>query len=158
MDLDELRKLLASLNDVGSPPPAGLQSMVERALEVRDEQEQREREERRRVAAEERLDRRVADLAEKLGLDPTQQQGMRQVLSERDLVRDQFMEQMRGGGFAGADRETIRDQAQTLYEESNTQIQSLLSPAQWEQYQELDDRGGNFMRGRNFGGGGRGGR
>ena len=161
-ELQELRDLVASFKSIEKAPPARFQDMVELTIETLEDQERAERDERRRIEREQRMDRQIADLTEKLGLDPNQSTQMRDLLTNRDLERDQFFQAMRDGS-GNMDRDTIRTQMRTWSEDYNLKIQGVLSPQQFESYEETNsgrggwgnwgdrsDRGGR-------GGGGRGG-
>ena len=159
-DLAEIEALLASLNKPDQPPPAGLQRLVERALEDKEARERAEREEAERIRREERLDERMARMAEELGLDPTQKEQVRAALWKREEAMAAMWREMRNasgrGSFLG-DREAVREKFAAIRDASVQAIQAALSPAQFEQYQEKfeNDRFGG--RG-GFGGGDRGGR
>jgi hypothetical protein len=73
---------------------------------------------------------------------------MRKVLTERDLQRSDFFRGMRDGGGAGFDRDSIRESMRLQNEAFNTQVQSILNPQQFEQYQGMNsDRWGSWGRG-----------
>ena len=153
-DLAELRELAAALQSPNVPPPPQLQMAVERAIEVREAEEEAERDARRAQEREERVDRRVADLTETLDLDLNQSRAMRDVMFEFDTRREETFRTMReeGGGF---DREAMRTAFTTLRTDYNNSVQAVLTPQQWETYQTEVDTG---WRGAGFGGGGFGGR
>ncbi|MDP6739306.1 MAG: hypothetical protein QF404_04745, partial [Planctomycetota bacterium] len=107
-----------------------------------------------------RMDRTMDDLTTKLGLDPSQSDQMRKLLTDRDIQRSEFFSGMRGGNGAGFDRDTIRESMRVQGETFNTQLQTFLSPQQFEDYQGMNT-GGPGGWGRGGGGrdsGGRGGR
>ncbi|MDA1266248.1 MAG: hypothetical protein O2816_14295, partial [Planctomycetota bacterium] len=151
-DISAIEAMLAALNKPDQPAPAGLQTMVDRAIEGREERERLAKEAEDLANREERLDERMDEISEKLGLDITQRGAVRDALWDRDEARNAMFGQMRGGG-GGMDREAMG----TMFEEINTKataaLQSTLSPAQYEMYQEEypDRRGGGGF------GGGRGG-
>lgn len=152
-DLAAMREMLASFKSVEAAPPARFQNMVELAIEAREGREQAERDARREEQRLERMDRTIEDLTTKLSLDPNQSNEMRKVLTERDLQRSDFFRGMRDGGGAGFDRDSIRESMRIQGEAFNTQVQSILNPQQFEQYQGMNsDRWGGW------GGGSRGGR
>jgi gas vesicle protein len=157
LDVEGLAELLASLNEPDKPAPAGLATMVERAIEDKEEREQQERDAERQAQREQRLDERMNEMADKLGLDQGQKNSLRTSLLERDEARGEFFESLRngGGGFgAGMDRDGMRTAMEEITNKSNMAIQSSLSPAQYEQYQEEYSDSGF---GRGGWGGGRGG-
>lgn len=156
VDLEAIEELLASLSKPDQPAPAGLATMVERAIEDKETREREERDAERQAEREQRLDDRMTEMAEKLGMDAGQKESVRTALAERDQARGEFFESMRnGGGFAGMDRDSIRASMEEITNKTNASIQSSLSPVQYEQYQEsyAESGFGNWGRG----GGGRGG-
>lgn len=160
LDVDQLKDLLASFEAMEAAPPAKFQSMVDRAIESREERERLEREERRRQERDERLAERVAEMAGKLGLDAGQQSALTDVLTAREAEREEVFRALREGGTWG-DREALRETFVTLAATTNAQIQGVLTEQQYAQYQELygGDRGGfgGFRGGGDFRGGDRGG-
>jgi hypothetical protein len=149
VDLEQLEAMVASLNRPDLPAPAGLQRWVEQALEDKQAREKAERELEERIKREERLDERMVEITEKLGLDGRQTEEVRNALWERDEARGAFFRDMRGGGFAGLDREAIRASMTTITTNANTALQSSLSPAQFELYQkEYPGRGDRGRGGR----------
>jgi hypothetical protein len=154
IDVDELRDLLASFQTPDVAPPPRFQSLVDQAIEAREERERAEREEQRRLEREQRMDEQVARIAERLGLDPNQQAGMREILVERDQMREDMFTALRNNGGPPGDRGAMREVFQEMTQKTNAKLQALLTPQQYEQYQDqFADRGG---RG-GFGGRGRGG-
>lgn len=158
VDLAAIEQLLASLSKPDQPAPAGLATMVERAIEDKETREREERDAERQADREQRLDERMTEMAEKIGMDAGQKESVRTALAERDQARGEFFETMRnGGGFgAGMDRDSIRTSMEELTNKTNSAIQSSLSPVQYEQYQEsyAESGMGNWGRGGTRGGGG----
>ncbi len=134
-------------------PPTQLHGAVEDALRTIREQEDRDRDERRRQAELERLDRRLEDLAEQLGLAPYQTNDMRTILLAEDEQRDAMFAQARESG----DFFDVRDTMRELRDQTQAKVAEVLTPAQYEKYQELD-RGWGFGGGRGRGGDDEGGR
>lgn len=154
-DADALNALLASLNQPDQPPPAGLQRLVERALEDKESRELLAKEEADRIRREERLDERMAEMAEKLGLDSRQREDVRTALSQRDEARTAFFREMRdgAGGWGGGDRDAMRESMTAISTKATTALQGSMSPAQYEQYkEEYPDRFGGGGRDRGRGG------
>jgi len=159
-DLAAMQEMLASFKSVETAPPARFQDMVELAMEAREERERAERDARRDEQRSERMDRTMEDLTTKLSLDPGQSGQMRKVLTDRDIQRSEFFSGMRGGNGAGFDRDTIRESMRVQGETFNTQLQTFLSPQQFEDYEGMNTSGfggwGSGRGGRDSGG--RGGR
>ncbi|HJM58844.1 MAG TPA: hypothetical protein QF446_16135 [Planctomycetota bacterium] len=156
-DLAAMREMLASFKSVETAPPARFQDMVELAIQAREDREEAERDARRDEQRNERMDRTMDDLTTKLGLDPSQSGQMRKLLTDRDIQRSEFFNGMRGGNGAGFDRDTIRESMRVQGETFNTQLQTFLSPQQFEDYQGMNTGGwGRGGGGRDSGG--RGGR
>lgn len=159
-DLEAMREMLASFKSVETAPPARFQDMVDLAIEAREDRERLERDARRDEQRNERMDRTMEDLTTKLGLDPNQSGQMRTLLTDRDIQRSEFFSGMRGGNGAGFDRDSIRESMRIQGETFNTQLQTFLSPQQFEDYQGMNNSGfggwGSGRGGRDSGG--RGGR
>ncbi len=150
-EIASLRDLLASFKSVEVAPPARFQDMVELAIETREERQEVEREVRRAEQREERLDRTMDDLTTKLGLGPGQASDLRTVLTDRNQERDEFFRQMRDPAST-IDRGSIRDLLSEKNKTYDAQIQTILSPQQWEQYGAMDTGGmGGFGGGRGRG-------
>jgi len=93
-ELEELRSLLAAMRD----PEARPEQFEEVVLDVIAAKEQREREardERRREQEAERMEARIADLTEKLGLDGYQAGEMKRILTDEQTARNEFFQKMR---------------------------------------------------------------
>jgi hypothetical protein len=140
-ELDELRDLLAAVRD----PETGseqLESLVLNVLEAKEDRERAERDERRREALEARLDERLADLTEKLGLNTYQAGELKRVLTSEQEARDTFFAEMRETGTW--DREAMRDGMEEIRTTTRTELQTVLSAGQYEQYVEQDTGFGSF--------------
>jgi DNA repair exonuclease SbcCD ATPase subunit len=157
--IEELESALGG--DVGTIDPASY-ATFNAFMEQREAEEQREREQQREERALERIDQRVTQLTETLGLDATQARQMRDVLRDESSRRDAMMQAIRESG----EWSDAREQMRSLRDEINETVSSFLTPAQYEKYQESggNDFGrgrGGFFRGADGGGpggGGRGGR
>jgi hypothetical protein len=119
---------------------------------VRDEQEvmEEERAQRRRDRWESRARRRLGELAEAVQLSESTQEEILQLWSAefaqaRSLVRE--------GRAGGRDFGDIRGEMRQLFEDTDAQVQSMLSEEQFAAYQEARQS----MRRRGRGGPGRGG-
>lgn len=154
--LDEIRDLLAALQQPNAPAPPQLRSMVERALADREAEEKAAEEARREQQLLDRLDERVAKLATDLGLDANQAKLMKDTLYASDKRRGEMFAAMRNGDAPTMDRDAMRASMEEFRDGVNAQLQTFLTPAQFDAYQESND--GGFGRG-GFGGfgGGRGG-
>ena len=161
-DLEEVREMVAALQDPSKAAPGGLETLV---LDVIDEKEQREEEARRlrrEEVMQERLAQRVARLGEELGLSPYQEQEMLTVLTTESAKRDACFTEMRETG--AWDRDAMREAMGELRQETMTSLGTVLTPDQLQRYEESEgDRGfgrggfGGGRRNRDGGGGGGGG-
>jgi Spy/CpxP family protein refolding chaperone len=108
-------------------PEAGAQS----------EQQGRARPERgQRMDPAQRVERRVGMLTERLQLSQTQATQIRQILTQES-------EQMRAifeKGQAGADRETLRPQMQSLRQDTEKKIDAVLTEEQRKTYSEWQEQ------------------
>jgi len=161
-EIDELRGLLSAVRD----PETGseqLEGLVLNVLEAKETRERAERAERRSEALAERMDERVADLTEKLGLNGYQAGEMKRILTTEQTSREGFFIEMREGG--SWDRTAIRDGMEEIRTEARSSAQAVLSASQYDQYVEQDSgfgfggfgrRGGDEAGGNTGGGGQRG--
>lgn len=127
---------------------------VETVLELKAEEDRLAREQKRAQTEAQMLEDRLAKLQTDLGMDSRQVDGMRQIFIESDAKRSEMRDAMRGqaNGDAPADFQTMRTQWQSLQDGMNLQIQGVLTPSQYEQYQTTNsDRGFGGGRG-GFGG------
>ena len=156
-DLREIVELHRAASEVSLANP-GLYASVEQALvDIRD-QEEADRRAEAEAARVERLEERLADAAEKLGLDGYQMDGMRTVVVDSQTLMNALMQQMRDGDGDWGD---MRDQMGEIREQAELGLQGILTAEQWEQMEEErltrglipSSRGG----GRDFGGFGGGG-
>lgn len=162
-ELSALKQLVqGSAPSAAAPGAPVLYANVKGALEDIRAQEDAERDERRRQAEAERLERDLERMASELALAPYQTDELRRVLTERNDLRAQMFEQMRAGG---GDYEAMREQGRANIERLEGQIKATLSEEQFTGFQEkfglmnFGGRGGGGFRGfgRSGGGGGGGG-
>ena len=160
---DAVRNVLASMDDteaIAATPK--LEKAVEAVIEMREERRSLERDQKRAEAEEKRLEDRLAKLQTDLGLDQNQLNSMRSIYQDQDEQRAGLRDKMTELRDAGGSRDDVRALWTDLRDSTNTAIQGVLSPTQYETYQESNqnDGGGRGGRGNNGGGGGggRGGR
>lgn len=158
----QVTDLAAALKNPQSPEAASLRSSVRVAMEQIREEESVERDREREDRNLARIDERLNELQTELGLDSVQMKSMREVMLVQSQKRSELFESMREGSM---DRSEIRSQMGALRDETNTSLQGILTPMQFEDYEALEgDRGfggrGGGRGGREdpAGGGGRGGR
>lgn len=165
-ELGSLKDLAAALDAVDGTPPAQLQSLVLDVLASKEAQDRAQRDQRRLEATQDRVNERVTQLREELGLNSRQANDMGRVLLNEQVRRDEFFGKMREG-FVG-DRESIRDEMHTIRGDARTELEKILAPDQYDRYVELEDsrrgfggwsdRGRESRRSDGGGGGRRGGR
>jgi chromosome segregation ATPase len=117
------------------PSPRELATVKQALAEIRkqeDEEQQKRRDERRKQFLQERL----ADLQAKIGLSPQQVDGLSAVWNDAQTKREALFQQMRDGTGNPAE---MRTAMQTIREESEKAIQSLLTPAQYTDYQKIQE-------------------
>jgi len=141
---DDLVQLSASLK----PPTQRESSVVRLVLEEIKAEEDAKRTEERRVREDNRLDEQITRLTESLGLDPGQAKSMRSILANQTIRRTEMFAAMRDGA-GGIDRTTMRETFSELNNETNNQVQLVLSPTQYDNYTENN---GNRGFGRDWGG------
>ena len=108
-------------------PDAGAQS----------EQQGRTRPERgQRMDPAQRVDRRVGMLTERLQLSPAQATQVRQILTQESEQMRVIFEK----GQAGADRESLRPQMQSLRQDTEKRIDAVLTEQQRKTYGELREQ------------------
>jgi len=154
-ELGDLLKELAK-EDLAVVTPAA-RDTVEAVLEQREEERRQEREQERAERMEEFRENRLAEMQQKLGLDNNQLAQMRDHMAEGE----QAMRDLWGNeDIRAMDREARRDLFTQMREDADQRVRGILTPAQYEIYQEegydnpFGRRGGGGQRG----GGGRGGR
>lgn len=158
-ELGDLLKELAE-EDLAVVTPAA-RDTVEAVLEQREEERRKEREQERAERMEELRENRLAEMQQKLGLDNNQLAQMRdQMQASEQAMRDLWSNE----DIRSMDREERRDMFTQMREDADQAVRGILTPAQYETYQEegydnpFGRRGGGAPRGGNNGGGGRGGR
>lgn len=150
----DIADLAAALNDPKSAQSMGLRKSVRSAMEQIKEEDDAVRQQQREDRDLARIDERLTDLQDKLGLDQVQKRSMREVLLAENTKRSEMFSAMRNGGM---DRTEIRSSMEELRTETKTSLGNILSPMQLEDYEKIESesRWGGGNRG---GGGGRGGR
>jgi len=149
---EELEQLVGALRDNDAQLPDSLKAGVTNAVRDLRAEEERERDERRRTAVEQRIEDDLAELTSKLGLDNTQVAQVRTVMQKSEQARTAAFTAAREQGDFGGMREKMR----SLRQESNDELQKVLTPVQFTQYEEW--REGERDRDRGGRGGDRGGR
>jgi hypothetical protein len=142
--VDQLRRLTAALEDPGTPLPENLLAGVSSALQTIREEEDRERDEQRRAAEAERFDERIVDLTDRLGLTLVQTDQMRGHMETMSDRRSELMREARDSGDFGS----IRQQMRGLRDEANAGLGEILTPAQFDDYREIEREEGNPFGGR----------
>jgi DNA repair exonuclease SbcCD ATPase subunit len=133
----------------GELPPAFVASVGQALKEIRDE-EDRQREVKRSEERSARIEQRLTELQEELGLSGYQVTEMRGALTTLEEKRDALRQSLYA---SGGDRREMFEAFRTLYEETSAQLQTILTPEQFAQYQQSDrGRFGGFGR-RGDGGG-----
>ena len=157
---DIVKDVLGSLDTgdgtVVAATPA-MQAAVESVLDMREDRERQEREAKRAEAQVKRLEDRIAKLQTDLGLDQNQTNSMRTVLQDEETLRNEARTKMREARDSGnMDMGNLRQVWTDMTDTTNQAVQGILSPSQYEQYQESQpsNRWGGGGRG-NTGGGGR---
>ena len=143
-------ELAAALKNPQSSEASGLRQMVATALEEVQTAEQDERQLEREQREVDRIVERMGEYSEKLGLDAVQKQSMQDHLIDSSKKRNELFTTMRNGDVP---REDIREAFTTQREDSDAALGRILSPAQLETYNAMNEERGGL-----FNGGGRGGR
>ncbi len=150
----DLQALLASLRNPGDGVPAALQDTVAEAIKNIEAEEDAERTARRAEQRAERLDTRLTELQTKLGLDNTQVENMKTVLTDAEVKRTTAFTELRESGDWQNGRELMR----TMRDETNAALGQIMTPAQMEMYETEGGMGRDWGGGRGgTGGGNRGG-
>jgi len=126
-ELREIVELHRAASEVSLANP-GLYASVEQALVDIREQEEADRRAEAEAARVERLEERLTEAAEKLGLDGYQVDGMRTVVVDSQTLMNDLMQQMRDGD---ADWGDLRDQMGDIREEAELGLQGILTADQW---------------------------
>jgi hypothetical protein len=150
-ELELLRGLLAAL---GTSPAesAPLEGLVSGLIEQHEEREREARAEERRSAAAERVEERVAQLADELGLSSFQSGELQGILLEEELGREAFFDEVRETG--AFDRDLARARMKDLRNATLAAARLVLTPAQYDGY--VASRPDNALADRNLPGGGGG--
>ena len=126
--------------------PDGL--LEEKIRDVVAEREKADREERdrRRTEFETARQNELMDKLNELGLNSYQQEQLTAILAKRRESMSKFREAMfsREGGV---DRGALRDEMHTVREQTNTEIQELLTTDQYAAFQQMDSSGRGSGRG-----------
>jgi hypothetical protein len=122
--------------------PDEFQVLVENALQEIRAQEERERELEREQQILERVDRRLEELSEELGLTGYQVDAMRPILVERDAKRMELSEKVRESGSWMAFREEYTE----LREATLERLADVLTPEQLERYERSENPFGGGRR------------
>jgi len=148
----EVRNWMASFEDQNGQVPEGFVASVGDALDKIREQETKERQQQMADAQAERLEERLTELQDELGLSQYQVDELRPVLTAQNLRRAELF----AGGWENIDRSTMREDMEAIRTETDKALATILTPEQLEGYEanERQNRGGFG----GFGGGGRGGR
>jgi hypothetical protein len=141
---EEVAALLAAYEDP-EQTPEGLETVILGVVQAQEEREREERDARREEEWQERLDEQMQEYAEKLGLNGYQATEMRTALDDQRTASSDLWQQRRDGGMGRTD---MRDAFGEIRENTQTTLQGLLLPNQYEQYETMqDDRGGGWGRG-----------
>jgi len=132
----------------GELPPRFRDSVATALEDIRAEEE-RDRDDRRREAVEQRLEDRLDELAIELQLEPYQTDQLRGVISTDTVRRGEIMTEARESGDWGS----LRDAFSESREETRLAVAEILTSEQMEKYEAM----GNDRGFRGFGGGGNGG-
>ncbi|HED64085.1 MAG TPA: hypothetical protein ENJ09_00890 [Planctomycetes bacterium] len=113
--------------------PEVFQARVDEALQRIREREEEQRIQEREQARAERIENRLAQLEEDLGLSPYQVDEMRTFLTDQEKRRAELWQSL---GDGTGDRTTIREGMRALREESDATLTTILDPGQLEAYRE----------------------
>ena len=142
----------ASLPAVDAPE---FEMAVAAAIENIEAREREERAAEREAREAERMEERLAEMRTKLGLDQFQETEMRTLMLESAQKFDETRDLVRSGEL---DRGEIRQVFTDIRTDAEDTLQSILTPAQYQQYQDENMGGfGGFGGGRQRGGDGPGG-
>jgi hypothetical protein len=150
---DDLRALAAALSDPNAPLPEGLRQGVTEALSEIREQEDRERRERFQDAARTMMDERIDEIAVELGLGSYQTDELRKLYGDQMARMTESIDAARASG----DYSGMRDSMTAMRDEARVELQRILTPAQYQRFE--DERLGRGLTGAPggfFGGGGAG--
>ncbi len=134
--IDELETVAMTAQPGESP--AELEARILAVLQAKEDEVSQERDERRRVFLEDRLNERMLELEKELNLTGRQSESMRSVLAEEQIGRDAFFQRMREDQIF--DRDTVRETMRELHQTASAELKQILDPYQFERYQEMEDR------------------
>ena len=97
------------------------------------------------------MEDRLAKLQTDLGLDQTQVDSMRGIFQNQTVKVDEMRQSMREARDSGLDMGSMREMWTGLRDDTNTAVQGILSPSQYEQYEESNSNRGWGGRGRGGG-------
>lgn len=155
---DEVRSWMASFaNEQGQMPEAFVASVGEALDRIRDKEE-KERQQKMLEDQAARLEERLTQLRDELGLSQYQVDEMRDVLTTQNQRRNELF----AGGWQNVDREAMRTGMESIRDDTQKALGAILTPEQLDGYRQSERN--SFGRG--FGGpggpggfgGGRGGR
>lgn len=153
-----VREVLGTLEGASPAATPALETAVANVIEMREEQERQERDQRRAEAETKRMEDRLAKLQTDLGLDQTQVDSMRGIFQEQSEKMDEMRQTMREARDSGIDMGSMREMWTDLRDSTNESIKGVLSPTQYEQYEESGASRWGGRGGNDAGRGGRGGR
>ncbi|QDU86128.1 hypothetical protein Pla163_32770 [Planctomycetes bacterium Pla163] len=133
------------------PGDPQFEQAVAAAITRIEEREAAERDAEREQREADRMEERIAELTQSLGLNAYQQTEMRTLMIDNNAKTEEMRDKMRSGEI---DRTEIRDSFEAIRTEMDESLAGFLTPAQYDQYkEENNNRWGGFG-----GGGGRGNR
>ena len=132
-------------------PPAEIQAQVATAIEAIRTQERAEAARAREQRELQRMEERLTDLRERLGLSPTQENDLRALLLA-DRAAEAEYDRQREAGMSRDALRVVREQQRT---EQQAQLAKILTPEQLANYRQRDNRRGGDAgtTGNNAGGG-----
>ncbi|MAE45743.1 MAG: hypothetical protein CMJ86_02525 [Planctomycetes bacterium] len=151
--MDQLKQYMAQLNNPAAAMPPNFETWVEDANDAIRAREREERDAARAEREEKRMEDRLSEMSEKLGLDNDQLASMRTTLTEARSAQSQLMSDIREMGWGSDSRDMMRQGMTEIREASATSLQGFLSTTQYETYQS-DYGNDNWGFGRGGGGGG----
>jgi len=145
---EQLEEAVAAVLTKGGDT-AAMSSLVANSLESIRAQEEVERQIERDQRDQQRMQARIDNLTERLGLYPDQATAVLDLYTEMDVKRDELRDQMRNGA---GDFASLRDTMRGLQDETDAAMQGILTPEQYTTYDE--ENLGSFGGRGGFGGGG----
>lgn len=156
---DEVRSWMASFADEQGQVPEAFVASVGEALDQIRDKEEKARQEKMLADQAARLEERLTQLREELGLSQYQVDEMRGVLTAQNERRTELF----AGGWQNVDREAMRTGMESIRDDTQKALGGILTPEQLDGYRQSErnsfGRGGfGGPGGGGPGGGGRGGR